>query len=177
MERSTIVMVFLLVISSGIYSLAYTLSIAGNGNVKAKSNPIYTGRFIDSYNKPYSLHRLEGHVAVVNFWATWCGPCREEMPDLSSLSKTYQNQGVIFLGIAADDVEKVQEFLKTTKVGYTNLAADFEAMKLSRALGNSKGVLPYTIILDREGNIVYSHIGRIKPEIVQSTLDQILVKK
>lgn len=177
MERATIVMVFLLITASAIYSLSYSLLLAGNESVLVKASTFHTGSFIDQNKKPYELKQLKGHVAVINFWATWCGPCREEMPELSMLSKAYKNKGVIFLGIAANDLEGVREYVQKTNVDYTNLAADFEAIRLSKSVGNGAGVLPYTVIIDREGNILYRHAGRIALENIQFILNKELKKK
>lgn len=135
---------------------------------------IYDLSYIDSHNKRFKLNDLKGKIAVINFWATYCGPCREEMPDLSDISKSYRDKGIVILGVAADEMSHVQEFLDQTKVSYTNVVAEYDAIDLSRRLGNTTGVLPFTVILDGKGLILHSHAGRINPAKISSVIDHAL---
>lgn len=148
-----------------------------SATVEKSSNPLYKLHLVDSDNKSYDLSELNGKVAIVNFWATYCGPCRDEMPDLSSVNDSYQGKDVLVLGIAADELSNIKEFLETTKVSYKNLAAEFDAIELSNKFGNESSVLPFTVILDPEGNVLYRHAGRIIPEKIREIVDLALSKK
>jgi thiol-disulfide isomerase/thioredoxin len=145
--------------------------------IEIAGNPLYKLKFVDSNNQPYELRDLQGKVAVVNFWATYCGPCRDEMPDLSSINDAYQGKEVIVLGVAANELDNIKDFLELTKVTYRNVAAEFDAIELSNDLGNESSVLPFTVILDQKGNILDRHAGRIIPEKIREIVDLALTKK
>jgi thiol-disulfide isomerase/thioredoxin len=111
-----------------------------------------------------------GQVLVLNFWASWCAPCREEMPDFSALRTQYQSNGVEFVGIAIDDPADVARFLQQTPVAYPILIGAGAAHGLARQLGNPSGALPYTIVLDRDGVIALTHLGRLPRGTLEDTL-------
>jgi len=141
------------------------------------SAAFYAASFPDSNGKVQSLDQWRGEILVVNFWATWCPPCREEMPELSKLHEHYQGKGVVVLGIAAEDVAKISEFIKETQVSYPLLAGDMEAMNLGNALGNNKGVLPYTVILDRNGNVAKTFFGQVNHGMLEEALLPLLLQQ
>lgn len=140
------------------------------------SEALYATSFPDSEGKVQAMEQWRGKILVINFWATWCPPCREEMPELSRLHEHYQNQDVLVLGIATEDVPKIREFTKETKVSYPLLAGDMEAMNLGNALGNNRGVLPYTVILDRNGSVVKTYFGQVNHVILEEALLPLLTK-
>ena len=147
----------------------------GPSETQAQSNnSIYALSYPDKDKKNYDFNQLMGKVAVVNFWATWCGPCRDEMPDLNQLSQDYKGKDVVFVGIAADDAEQVGEFLESTKVDYKIVTAEFDAIPLSQRLGNNNSVLPFTLIIDQTGKILDRHVGRIKSDEIRSIVDKAL---
>jgi thiol-disulfide isomerase/thioredoxin len=122
--------------------------------------------------RQHALAQWSGKLRVVNFWASWCAPCREEMPDFDELARQYRNQGVEFIGIAVDTPANVQAFLQKHPVSYPVLIGEGGAHGLARALGNTSGALPYTLMLDAEGRIVMHHLGRLP----RATLDAALRK-
>ena len=140
------------------------------------SEALYAANFPDSEGEMQPLEQWRGKLLVVNFWATWCPPCREEMPELSHFHERYRNQGVVVLGIATDDVAKIQEFTRETKVSYHLLAGDLDAMNLGNALGNNKGILPYTVILDRNGEVVKTYFGRVNHVMLEEALLPLLLE-
>lgn len=140
------------------------------------SEALYAASFPDSQGKMQTLEQWRGKLLVVNFWATWCPPCREEMPELSQFHERYHDKGIVVLGIATDDVGKIREFTKETKVSYPLLAGDLDAMNLGNALGNNKGILPYTVILDREGNVVKTYFGRVNSMMLEEALLPLLAQ-
>lgn len=117
-----------------------------------------------------ALKNYQGKTIVVNFWATWCPPCREEMPDLSTLHEQYQDQNVVVLGLAIDALEPVKEFQNETPVSYPLYIAEDEGMVLSAHLGNKKGVLPYTAIIDTKGHVLHTFYGKVNQKILQTAL-------
>lgn len=111
-----------------------------------------------------------GQVLVLNFWASWCAPCREEMPDFAALHKQYQSNGVAFVGIAIDNPADVAQFLRQMPVAYPIVIGEGAAHGLARQLGNPSGALPYTIVLDRDGAIALTHLGRLPRDTLEDTL-------
>ena len=107
---------------------------------------------------------------VVNFWATWCTPCREEMPGFVKLQSRWQARGVQFVGLAQDDAAKVAAFGRELGINYPLWLGGAEVMTLSRRLGNRLGVLPHTVLLDPQGRVVESRIGIYQEEALEARL-------
>jgi thiol-disulfide isomerase/thioredoxin len=128
----------------------------------------------DSAGQPQPLAQWQGKVLVVNFWATWCAPCREEMPDLVRAQDEYGAKGVQIVGIAVDNADKVQQFAKEIKLNYPVLIGGYAAMDLSKDLGNSLVALPFTLILDRRGKVAYTHLGPVKPDKFRDVITKLL---
>jgi peroxiredoxin len=121
-----------------------------------------------------ALSQYKGKIIVLNFWATWCPPCREEMPELSQLHSENQSKNVVVLGVAIDEIVLVKEFTHDTPVSYPLFAAEDEGMALNYDLGNDKGVLPYTVIIDANGKVVKTYFGRISKALLETTLRPLL---
>jgi thiol-disulfide isomerase/thioredoxin len=102
---------------------------------------------------------LRGQPLVLNFWATWCAPCIQEMPELDQFQRNFAGRGWRVVGLAVDSPGAVREFLKKTPVGYGVALTGFEGSQLSRELGNDKGGLPFTVVLDRSGGLVHRRLG------------------
>ncbi len=140
---------------------------------QAPLSALWQSSFPDLTGKPQPLAQWRGQVLVLNFWATWCAPCREEMPDFAALRAQYHGRGVEFVGLAIDNPANVGRFLQTLPVGYPILIGEGAAHGLTRALGNPAGALPYTIVIDRNGNIALAHLGRLPRGTLDSTLRKI----
>jgi thiol-disulfide isomerase/thioredoxin len=138
------------------------------------ANPLFSARFQDAQGRVQALSQWQNRIIVVNFWASWCPPCRDEMPDLAVLEKKFQERGVIMLGISTEDVATMQAFAKDAPVSYPLLAGDAEATRLAEALGNNQSVLPYTVILRRDGSVFATYFGRIHPEILEADISSLL---
>ncbi|MCB5189076.1 TlpA family protein disulfide reductase [Methylobacillus caricis] len=159
-----------------IQNFATKPSLAPPVTVYASTNTFFQSSFTDLEQAQQAASQWQGKLLVVNFWATWCAPCREEMPELSELHAQYQAQGVEVLGISLDNTEKMRGFAANTPVNYPLLAADSEGMAISASLGNDKGVVPYTVIIGTDGKIVKSYFGRISKALLEETLQPLLSK-
>ena len=123
---------------------------------------------LDGTTQP--LAQWRGKVLIVNFWATWCAPCREEMPEFVAAQARDGGKGVQFVGIAVDDVDKVRVFAKEIGLNYPALIGGYGAIELSKTLGNNLSALPFTVILDRAGRVAHTQLGPLK----QAKLDRLL---
>jgi len=124
---------------------------------KSSQRPNYTLK--DLEGKPRSASEWDGKVVVVNFWATWCPPCRREMPAFIEFQEAYASKGFTFVGIALDEKSAVVDFTDPMGMNYPILLADQEGIQLSQEYGNRLNILPFTVVLDRKGNIV-KHFSR-----------------
>jgi len=123
------------------------------------AEPVFAASFRDLDDKLQPLQQWRGQVVVLNFWAPWCPPCREEMPDFIKLQDKYHERGLVFIGVALDEKIKVQAFADEIGVNYPILLGEMEAVDLARKIGNRLGGLPFTVVIDRSGNIVASEVG------------------
>jgi peroxiredoxin len=128
----------------------------------------------DTQGREQALSQWKGKVIVVNFWATWCEPCREEMPEFVQTQGEFGGRGVQFVGIAIDELDKVSRFEKTLQLNYPVLIGGYGAIELSKTLGNRLAALPFTVIVDRHGNVAHTQLGRLKPPQLRSILMQLL---
>ena len=106
-----------------------------------------------------SLGAWKGKVLVVNFWATWCAPCRKEIPEFIRMQQRLGDKGLQFVGIAIDEKDKVAAYAKEIGINYPILVGELDAVEMSRALGNELGALPFTVVIDRQGTVVHTSLG------------------
>ena len=117
---------------------------------------------------------FDGRVVLVNFWATWCAPCRKEMPMLVELHHEYRAKGLEVVGIALDEVDQARKFAADLGVDYPILVGTTDVMATAREYGNLSGVLPYTVLIDREGIIRWTHLGEVKKAEVTREIAAVL---
>ena len=114
------------------------------------------------------MQSFQGRPLLVNFWATWCPPCVEELPLINAFYQENKGKGWQVLGLAVDKPERVQSFLKASPLSFALGMAGLEGTELSRELGNLTGSLPFTVVFASDGSIAQRKLGRIS----QQDLDQ-----
>ncbi len=185
MKRGTLITTVIIVTCffAGIFLAEY---IRSNKQVE-NSPPALQTRSEDLIGKPspdFSLMDVsgqlrnvaewQGKVLVINFWATWCPPCLEEIPHFINLQDKYGDQGLQFLGIALEDVDAVTSFANKLGINYPILLGEQEVIKLGVKLGNRIGGLPYTVILDRSGNINFIKVGPLSVSEAEQVIGSLL---
>lgn len=124
----------------------------------------------DLENKTRDVKEWDGKVLMINFWATWCPPCRKEIPAFIDVQEKYQDKGFKVIGIALDEKQAVIDFTDPMGMNYPILMAEQEGITLSKAYGNRLGVLPFTVIVDRKGNIVH----RLRTELTFKQVEELI---
>jgi len=151
----------------------FAASVAGAGE-PVNFYAAATAPFAQPGGGSLQIDSLKGRPAVINFWATWCPPCREELPLLVKVHKRYGKQ-VGFLGLAVENnVEFVSEYADAYGLKYPIAAGREPAIALMQALGNEKAGMPYTVVLDAEGRVVYSKRGLVKGKDLDQALAPLL---
>jgi thiol-disulfide isomerase/thioredoxin len=117
---------------------------------------------------PQSIETLAGQPLLINFWATWCVPCREEIPMLKTLQE--QNPWLTVVGIAVDKREDVVKFADEMKFNYPILMGETDAMNAASSFGVDFVALPFTVFADAEGHLLGVHTGELHPEQVENLL-------
>jgi thiol-disulfide isomerase/thioredoxin len=114
-----------------------------------------------------SLSNFKGKPLLVNFWATWCPPCIEELPLLNAFYQQNASKGWQMLGLAVDKTSAVQVFLAREPLAFPVVMAGMEGVALSQSLGNGPGGLPFTVVLGTTGEVLDRKIGRVSPDDLQ----------
>ncbi len=121
-----------------------------------------------------SIDNWNGQVIMINFWATWCPPCRREIPAFIRLYENYRDQGFVIIGIAIDDPQSVQDFIDPMDVNYPVLLGEDTGIEITTAYGNRLGVLPFTAFIDREGRIVHTRRQELSYEEAEALIKPLL---
>jgi thiol-disulfide isomerase/thioredoxin len=142
-----------------------TLWLAGRpagpatGPASIAPSALYATSFVDEAGQRQPLGRYQGRLLVLNFWATWCGPCREEMPGFARLQRRWKDKGVQFVGVSAEEPGRVARFGRELSISYPLWTGGDEVGELARRLGNRLGVLPHTAIIGAQGEVLEVRAG------------------
>jgi len=155
---------------AGVLFVLFTVGARAEG-----TDALFAATLLDTQGEPMPLAGFRGKPLIVQFWARWCVPCREEFPELIWLEKKYKKRGLVVLGIALEeDPEKAREFLAAYEVRYPVALAHAQGLSLMNALGNEKSVLPFTLLIDRKGEVVLRKYGVFKENDFQTVAGRLL---
>ena len=153
--------------------LAISIGFLVSASAQQQKAPNFSLKSADG--KTYQLSQLKGKVVIVNFWATWCGPCRREIPDFIEAYKKYKNQGLEIIGVSVDEDgwTKVKPFVTENKINYPVVLMD---SKIVSDYGNFNAI-PTTFVVDKNGNIVDTHTGVMTMSQLESKIQPLLKSK
>jgi thiol-disulfide isomerase/thioredoxin len=141
----------------------------GGGEVdQAGVQQFWAQEFDTPQGAKLAMASLQGKPLLLNFWATWCAPCIEEMPMLDAFYKQNAAKGWQLVGLAIDQPSSVRKFLEKTAVSYPIGLAGFGGTELTKALGNNAGGLPFSVVFDKEGKLRQRKIGRLSEADLQA---------
>ena len=120
------------------------------------------------------VNEWDGLVVVINFWATWCPPCRDEIPEFITLQQTYSGMGLQFIGIALQKAQDVIEYINELGVNYPILTGEQEVINIARSYGNDVGALPYTVVIDRDSRIRFIRKGPVSRAELEPVIQSLL---
>ncbi|MDX8129322.1 TlpA disulfide reductase family protein [Methylomonas sp. OY6] len=131
----------------------------------------------DLADTPQSVAQWQGKILIINFWATWCPPCLKEIPEFIKLQDEYKDKGVQFVGIAIEDKQPVEDYLKRIKINYPVLIGGEGATMLAQQLGNVINTVPFTVIINQQGQIVHHQLGELTRDKVLEVIAPLLTAK
>jgi len=141
--------------------------------VAAPAQWVFELSFPSPTGEPTTLASVRGRLTVINFWATWCPPCIEEMPELSRIHAEMSSSGVKLIGLAVDSPSNVREFLEDKQFSYPLLITGGAGTDLAKRLGNAIDALPYTVLIDEKGTVIRQKAGRIHEEELKSWIAEV----
>lgn len=160
-----ILLVIALIFATGMNSSQAT---AGNTPVPSGKAPDFALKNLDG--KVVKLSDFKNKIVIVDFWATWCGPCRKGIPDLVSIQKEY-GKDVVVIGITVDDeLAEVPPFAKKYNINYPILYAD---KKVIKDFGGIEAI-PTSFIIDKKGNIVDKHVGLVAKSVYEKKIKELM---
>ena len=121
-----------------------------------------------------NISEWDGKVLLVNFWATWCPPCKKEIPAFMELQEKYAEQGFQIIGVAIDDEDSVRNFAEIMDMNYPIMAAELASMEIARSYGNRVNALPFTSFVNRLGKITHTFSGEISREETEKIIKALL---
>jgi thiol-disulfide isomerase/thioredoxin len=159
---------------AGVLAHLWRLGVVSSAVVPEVGDTILSHRFQQLDGSQQTLEHLRGAVLVVNFWATWCAPCREEIPVFVRLQQEYAAKNLHFVGISIDQADKVSEFAREFRINYPLVIAGMDGVELSRRAGNKAGVLPYTALLDRKGRLAGTLLGGVDEVRLRAAINPLI---
>lgn len=161
-----------LVVALGL-GLALSASAHAAGNIDTEA--FFAASLTGVAGEPVAMAQFRGRPLIVNFWARWCAPCREEIPELVRLRDGQGADGIEVIGVALESqVEGVREFATANDMRYPVVLAAKQGIALMRALGNAPGGVPYTVYIGRDGKAVGSKLGIVRADDLAAATEALL---
>ena len=132
---------------------------------------LFTHVFEDPDGRSQPMAQWRGRWLVLNFWATWCAPCVEEMPTLQQIARDYAGRGVAVVGLGIDSAAAIRQFRKQLDLDLPLLVAGAGGSTLARDLGNPSGALPYTVLISPRETVVQARLGLVRDALLRGWLD------
>lgn len=136
--------------------------------------PLPAFSFPDLSGRQRSISEWQGKLLIINFWATWCPPCKKEIPEFIELQQHYSSEGLQFIGIAIEDKESVDEYLSFININYPVLIGGDGGIALAHQLGNLFDGVPFTVVVDAAGQIIHRHQGELSKEQILEVIKPLL---
>jgi peroxiredoxin len=164
------------------------VAVAGDVSVHEAASAKPLRQFDNTFSqKPFLLRDLEGvnhtlaewkgKVIMLNFWATWCAPCQAEIGDFNAIQEEYRAQGLQIVGLGLDAEQKLRNVQRTLEINYPVLVVDpARNITLMKQWGNSSGIIPYTVVIDRDGQIKFTHLGPLHRDLFEESVLPLLGK-
>ena len=128
---------------------------------------VWSAEFDTPTGESLLMTSFQGRPLVINFWATWCTPCIEEMPLIDDFFRQNESKGWQVLGLAIDQPSRVRQFLSQFPVAYKIGLAGLNGTELAKQLGNEVGGLPFTVVLDGQGHLIQRKVGKLTPDDIK----------
>jgi peroxiredoxin len=147
-----------------------TTTVAPTAGPQAPVQAMFAQSMNDATGANHSLSRWKGKALVVNFWAPWCAPCVEEMPELDQLAVESAARNINIIGIGIDSPANIAQFAAKHKISYPLYVAGLSGTELARDFGNKQGGLPYTVLIGADGQVRKTYMGKLKFEELKADL-------
>jgi thiol-disulfide isomerase/thioredoxin len=144
--------------------------VAASAAAPSPATNLYAQSLNDLAGKPQALGQWKGKPLLVNFWATWCGPCVQEMPELSAMANEEAGKRFNIIGVGIDAPSAMSEFATKHNIKYPLLVGGMGGTELSRAFGNTNGGLPFTVLIGADGQVRKTYLGKLKFDELKADL-------
>lgn len=170
MKKNIVLLAVLAVLAAGAGMYFGAKKFAPAAPQPAAVSNLFGQTLPDVSGTPHALSRWRGKALVVNFWATWCAPCVEEMPELTQLQRELNGKNIQIIGIGIDTAANIAEFSSKLNISYPLYVAGMGGTDLFRLFGNQTGGLPFTVLLDTHGQIKKTYLGQLKMDELRRDL-------